>query len=42
MTVIPRRNWKQCLCIFFFFGGGGEGGKGRKTICTIGLNENGE
>ena len=30
MTVIPRRNWKQCLCIFFFLGGGGKGERGGK------------
>ena len=32
MTVITRRNWKQCLCNFFFWGGGEGGGE---TICIM-------
>ena len=38
-TVIPRRKWKQRLCIFFVGGGGGGGGI-NKVHC--GLGENGE
>ena len=37
-TVIPRRKWKQRLCIFFVGVGGGEGIN--KVHC--GLGENGE
>ena len=33
-TVIPKRNWKQCLCkMFFFFGGGGAVNKLYYGLC---------
>ena len=38
MTVITRRNWKQCLCDFFGGGGGRWGGNNMHN----GVNENGE
>ena len=38
LTEIPKRNWKQCLCIFFW---GGEGGEGENKV-QYGLCENGE